>query len=101
MLRVAGRMTPLTIRSTQRVQPAAGRPRRDQRPDDDRGGGHQQLADAAATSRPMTGITMALLGHARAQPSGRRLSSGAPARGWVPTRICAFTGSLHEAVPDG
>jgi hypothetical protein len=64
--------------------------------------GHQQLADAAETSRPMAGTTMALLGHGRAQPSGGRLFSGAPARGLAPrTRICPFTGSLHEAVPGG
>jgi hypothetical protein len=32
----------------------------------------------------MAGTTMALLGHGRAQPSGGRLSSGAPARGLAP-----------------
>src|SRR5260221_5770343 len=54
------------------VHPAADRPRRDQGPDDARGGGHQQLADTAAMSRPMAGATMALLGHRAAHlpPAG-------------------------------
>src|SRR5258708_29170795 len=81
-------------------QPAAGRPRRDQRPDDARGGGHQQLAGTAAISRPVAGTTVALLGHGG--PHRRQAvlrSAGARADG--PDRMCPLYWSLHEAVPGG
>src|SRR5260221_5859465 len=66
------------------VHPAADRPRRDQRPDDARGGGHQQLAGTAATWRPMAGATMALLGHGAAHLPAAGCPPERRRAGWRP-----------------
>src|SRR5258708_5713382 len=83
------------------VHPAADRPRRDQRPNDDRGGGHRQLADTPATWRPMAGTTMALLSHGGAHLPAARCPPERRRAGWRPGPNLSLTGSLHEAVPGG